>query len=142
MKQFTDAVLTALQHPFELVNDAANFNYLGGLDNPIVWDMRRAHYAELQDANGIACYPGATFASLQNTFRLTQRKKNKEGRLSINLDYFADKDLNKDGRGDGIAHESRQAIEQCFADGGRLYVSVAQERAAGGLALYIDLRCV
>lgn len=142
MKQFTEAALTAIQNPFELVNESANVNYRGALDNGIVWDMYQALHAELQDANGIACYPGATFAALQNTFRLAQRKKNKEGRISIHLDYFADKDLNKDGRGDGISHESRQAIEQCFADGGRLYVSVAQEKAPGGLALYIDLHFV
>jgi hypothetical protein len=144
MKQFTDVALTAIPQPFELVSDSANVNYRGALDNGIVWDMYQALHAELQDANGIACYPGATFASLQSTFRLAQRKpgKNKEGRISINVDYFNDKDLNKDGRGDGISHESRQAIEQCFADRGRLYVSVAQEKAPGGLALYIDLHFV
>lgn len=58
MKQFTDVALTAIPQPFELVSDSANVNYRGALDNGIVWDMYQALHAELQDANGIACYPG------------------------------------------------------------------------------------
>lgn len=136
---FSKATLTAVNHPFAIINDAVNVNYRGELEKDIAWSSETAIHLELQEASGIACEPQASLAALKNTFRLSERGSNKEGRVRINLAYFNDHDRDRDGSGDGISHENRVAIEQAFRNGGRLYIRLGQKGGGNGLALYVQL---
>lgn len=122
-------------YDIEVVNGTTDVRCRQAPSGPIVWDSSRAKLIELQEASGATQTPTAAPGTLTNVFFLAPRSPSpNETRGTVSLNEQALIQL----KATNVTEYN--AIVKTFLERGRLFLSVAMQGNASGMALAVDLR--